>query len=99
MLSQLESMWKVTLAASHCRNARLSYHTSTTTVHSAPYQAGPKTRELEMAEIDKMLATNIVKFAETEWAAPIVFVKTKNRTLRFCFIYRKLYAVAKMESY
>lgn len=38
-------------------------------VHSAPYQSGPETREFEKAEIDKVLAENVIDPAQTELAA------------------------------
>lgn len=62
-------------------------------VHSAVYSACPKTRVLHNPKIDKMLAENIIEPERTEWAAPIVFVLKKNRTLRFCVKYGKLNAV------
>lgn len=46
-----------------------------------------------------MLAENIIKTAQTLWAAPFVFVLKKDRMFHFCGSYRKLDAVTKRNSY
>lgn len=63
------------------------------------YQAGSITNELEMAKIDKTLAENIVKHAQTELDALIVFVPKKNRTIQFCVVYREFNASTYRNSY
>lgn len=50
-----------------------------------------------MVEIDKMLAENILKPAQTEWAASIVVLSKKKAESPFCVNYRKLNAIAKRD--
>lgn len=38
----------------------------TTTIHLKPYQAGPKTREYDIAEVDEMLTENIIEPAQVD---------------------------------
>lgn len=46
-----------------------------------------------------MLAGNIIEPAQTEWAAPFVFVPEQDGTLRFRGDYRKLNALTTRDSY
>lgn len=64
-------------------------------VHSVPYQAVPRAREFENAEIDKMLPQKVIEPDQTEWTALIVHSPEKDGSLRFCVDYRKLNAVTK----
>lgn len=50
----------------------------TSPVHFAPYRAGPKRREFEKAEIDRMLSENVIAPAQVERAAHIVFIPEKD---------------------
>ena len=66
---------------------------------SAPYRAGPKARELEEAEIKKQLEVKVIKPAQSEWGAPVLFVPKKCGKLRFCVDYRKLNSMTKKDAY
>lgn len=68
-------------------------------VHSAPYHTGPKAREFEAAEINEMLAENVIGPAQTEWTGTIVVAPKKARAFRFCDNYCKLNAVVKRQFY
>lgn len=46
-------------------------------INSAQYRAGPKTRGLEKAEIDKMIHMNVVEPPQPEWTSPVVFAPKK----------------------
>lgn len=72
---------------------------STRLVHSKPYHAGPKARELEKAKIDKMLHESIVEPTQTECASPIVFAHKKDGTFQFCDDCRKSNLVTERDSY
>jgi hypothetical protein len=50
-------------------------------------------------ELEEMLAAGIVEPSTSEWAAPIVLVKKKDGTLRFCVDYRRLNSVSKVDPY
>lgn len=68
-------------------------------IRSAPYRTFPRAREYEKHEIEKMLEINVIEPGSTEGASPTVFVSTKDETLLFCVIYRKLNAVTIWDSY
>lgn len=67
-------------AAKHC--IELPYN-QTSPVHSAPYQAGPRTRELKKADIDKNLKEKAVELAQKECATLIVFAPKKDGISQF----------------
>ena len=62
-------------------------------------RAGPKERELEKMEIDKMKESGVIQPSTSERAAPIVFAPKKDGTLRFCIDYRRLNLVTIRDSY
>lgn len=68
-------------------------------VHSAPYGAGPKFREFEKFEIEKMLKDNKIEPAQTEWAALIVFAPKEDGCLGLCVNCRRLNAVTERNTY
>lgn len=74
MLSEFESMWDGHLGRISTAKHRIELSDpNTAPVLSAPPHDGPKTREFERIEVDKMLAENVIEPAQTEWASPIVF--------------------------
>lgn len=70
----------------------------TAPVHLAPYGDGPKMCELEKAKLGKMLAENIIEPARTKWAALILVVTKKDRTIQFCDDYSKINVGTKQDS-
>lgn len=61
--------------------------------NSALYCARPSGNGLERDKIENSLKMHVIEPSQTEWAAPILFVRKKNTSLRFCFDYRKLNAL------
>ncbi|XP_068115063.1 uncharacterized protein [Hyperolius riggenbachi] len=49
--------------------------------------------------LHEMIQTGVVEESKSPWAAPIVLVKKKDGTLRFCVDYRKLNAVTVRDAY
>jgi hypothetical protein len=68
-------------------------------VHCQPYRAGPKSRALESAEIQRMLKAEVIEPATSEWPSPIVLVAKLDGSIRFCVDYRRLNAVTVRDSY
>ena len=56
-----------------------------------PYRRqNPEVRREEQEQLKEMLEEGIVRPSSSPWASPVVMVKKKNGTLRFCINFRKL---------
>lgn len=55
-----------------------------------PYCTGLRAREFKKTEFNKMLCTQVIEPAQSEWASLIVFAPKKDSLLRFCIDYRIL---------
>ena len=51
------------------------------------------------AEVEKMLDSGVIEPSCSPWASPVVLVRKKDGTLRYCIDYRKLNAVTQKDSY
>ena len=68
-------------------------------IRQRPYRTAPLQRELITQHITSMLETDIIEPSVSPWASPVVLVKKKDGSTRFCIDYRKLNAVTKKDSY
>ena len=68
-------------------------------VKQPPRRLAPHRRAMVEEEVDKMLAANLIEPADGPWASPVVLVKKKDGTMRFCVDYRKLNAVTRKDAY
>ena len=53
-------------------------------VRQKPYPLPFSTREMVKEEVSKMLAAGIIERTESPYAAPIVLVRKRGRSIRFC---------------
>lgn len=58
-----------------------------------------KRKEIVDNEIDKMLDDDIIEPSSGPWASPILLVKKKDGSIRFCIDYRKINVVVKKNAY
>ncbi|CDF37529.1 unnamed protein product [Chondrus crispus] len=92
-------MWTGQLGKIGATKHRIELEPGARQIYKAPYPAGPTAREKEKTEIDRMLRAGVIEPATAEWASPVVFVRKKEGTMRFCVDYRTLNAVTVRDSY
>ena len=96
-LTPFADMWEGKLG---CISA-VKHHiiTSGPPIASQPYRAGPQSRALIEAEVQRMIEMDVIEPASGPWSAPVVLVPKPDGTIRFCIDYRKLNAVTQNDSY
>ena len=57
-------------------------------IESHPFRAGARAREVEQAEVQPMLAADVIEPAQSAWSSPVVLVSEPDGSLRFCVDYR-----------
>ena len=58
-----------------------------------PYrQQNPAVRKEEMTQVQQMLSSNVIRPLNSPWASPVVMVRKKDGSLRFCVDFRQLNA-------
>lgn len=63
------------------------------------YRVSPTERRIIQGEVEKMLRDDIIRLSESPWSSPVVLVKKKDGTWRFCVDYRRLNKVTKKDVY
>ncbi|XP_071486350.1 uncharacterized protein [Diadema antillarum] len=67
--------------------------TTTSPIVSKPYPMPQAVRETIRKEVDDMLKMGVIEKSVSEYASPIVLVRKKDGTNRFCVDYRKINAI------
>jgi RNase H-like domain found in reverse transcriptase/Reverse transcriptase (RNA-dependent DNA polymerase) len=93
LLAKHRKMWDGRLDRVNATTHRIDLVPGAKPVHSQPYRAGPRAREAESAELQRILKEGVIGPASSELASPVVLVPKPDGTLRFCVDYRKLNAV------
>ena len=99
MLKQHEELWSGKLGEITATKHSIRLIEGARPSQSAPYLAGPKTRELEKEEVRRQLEAGLIEESNSEWAAPVLFAPEKDGELRFCIDYRKLNSMTVKDSY
>lgn len=68
-------------------------------VQSQPYSYGPAERKIIDDEIDKLIASDLIQPSTSPWSSPVVLVRKKDGTIRFCIDYRKLNKITTRDMY
>lgn len=59
-------------------------------IKAKPYRVSPKERDIIKTQITEMLENNIIRPSKSPWASPVVLVKKKDGSHRFCADFRKV---------
>lgn len=70
-----------------------------TPIKQRAYRVTPEQRAEIQTQVDNLLKAGVIEESYSPWAAPVVLVRKKNGTWRFCLDYRKLNAVTIKDSY
>ena len=68
-------------------------------VRLPPYRLPHAYRELVKAELLDMEQSGVIEPSSSEWSAPLVLVKKKDGSLRFCVDYQRLNSIAQYDAY
>ena len=68
-------------------------------INDPPSRTSVTVREIIEAEVQKMLAKNIIQKSRSPWASRIVLAKKKDGSVRFCNDYRKLNEITTRDVY
>ncbi|CAF3127116.1 unnamed protein product [Rotaria sp. Silwood2] len=59
-------------------------------IYTSPYRVSYKDEQIQREEIDKLLKQGIIEESTSPWSSPIVLVRKKDGSVRFCIDFRKL---------
>ena len=99
MLGKHRQMWDGHLGRVAATEHRIDLIPGAKPVHSQPYRAGPRARDIESQEVGRMLKAGVIEPASTEWASPVVLVPKPDGSMRFCVDYRKVNAMTTRDTY
>lgn len=68
-------------------------------VKQRAYRVSPTERRIIHDEVRKMLDRGIIQHSESPWSSPVVLVRKKDNSWRFCVDYRRLNKITKKDVY
>ena len=68
-------------------------------IHTAPYRKSNKDQEILRIETQKLLKKDIIEHSMSPWSSPVVLVKKKDGTTRFCVDYRRLNQITTKDAF
>lgn len=84
------------------RTGEIKHHLDTgdaQPIHQLPRRV-PQARRLEVRKmLDEMLEKDVIQPSHSPWSSPIILVRKKDGSMRFCVDYRKVNSVTKKDAY
>ena len=71
----------------------------TVPIKQPPHRLGPEKEAEVRKQVDSLLERGLIEPASGAWSSPVVLVRKKDGTWRFCVDYRKLNAVTQYDAY
>ena len=68
-------------------------------IRTRPFRKSLTEKQYIEEEVQRLLSAGQISPSQSPWAAPVVLVKKKDGTLRFCIDYRRLNSVTKKDAY
>ena len=68
-------------------------------IHTAPYRKSNRDEERLREETQKLLDKDIIEHSTSPWSSPVVLVKKKDGTTRFCVDYRRLNQITTRDAF
>lgn len=68
-------------------------------IHTAPYRKSNKDQEILREETEKLLNNDIIEHSTSPWSSPVVLVKKKDGSTRFCVDYRRLNQITDKDAF
>jgi Reverse transcriptase (RNA-dependent DNA polymerase) len=99
LVAKHRKMWDDRLDRVNATTHRIDLVPVAKPVHFQTYRAGPRAREAESAEVQRMLKAGVIEPASSERASPVVLVTKPDGTLSLCVDYKKLNAVTILDTY
>lgn len=83
-------------ASTVCHQIDTGIHTP---LRQRPYRVSASERRVIAEQVDDMLKRGVIEPSNSPWASPVVLVKKKDGSIRFCVDYRRLNKITRKDVY